>query len=216
MKYTLFIFAMSLFLLPLKAQPWKNFKYQSGDIVFQDLDCGDLCNAIEAVTPALNNKHFSHAGLVYVAADSVYIIEAIGANVHLTPLHTFLYRQLDTNGNPKVAVGRLKKSYQKLIARALGFALEQRGKPYDDVFKYNNGKYYCTELIYDAYKEANNGEPFFHLYPMTFKDPKTGKTFPAWKAYYKNLHTKIPEGKQGCNPGSIALSHNLQIVSIFY
>jgi len=198
------------------AQNLSSFNFQNGDLLFQDLDCGDLCDAIEAVTPGLGNKHFSHVGLIYRAADSIYVIEAIGKDVHLTSISTFLQRQTDAGGNPKVVVGRLKPGYQKLIGQALGYAISKRGTPYDDAFLYNNGKYYCSELIYDAYMFANNGRPFFNLYPMTFIDPKTKKTFPAWKKYYKELGIKVPEGKQGCNPGSIAISDAVDIIKEFY
>jgi uncharacterized protein YycO len=198
------------------AQKWNDFKFHTGDLLFQDLDCGDLCDAIEAVTPAINGKHFSHVGMVYVAGDSTYIVEAIGKDVHVTSLSPFMDRQLDAHGNPKVVVGRLEPAYQKLNNPAIAFALKQIGKPYDDEFIYNNGKYYCSELVYDAYKSANDDNPFFHLYPMTFKEPKTKKTFPAWKTYFKELKTKIPEGKEGCNPGSIAMSSAVKIVASFY
>jgi hypothetical protein len=198
------------------AQSWKEFQYQNGDLLFQDLDCGELCDAIEAVTPAIDNRHFSHVALVYKPGDSVYVIEAIGKDVHITPIDKFLMRQLDAQQQPKVVVGRLKKGYQKLNSRAVGFALKQLNKPYDDNFIYDNGKYYCSELIHDAYKEANDGISFFNLYPMTFKDPKSGNTFKAWKKYFKELDQKIPEGKQGCNPGSIAMSSSVDIVTAFY
>lgn len=213
---TIFLFVALLLSIQGFSQKENQFPFRNGDLLFQDLDCGELCDAIEAVTPGLGDKHFSHIGMVYIAADSVYVIEALGKAVKLTRIQDFLNRQLNAGKKPKVVVGRLKEPYQRLNGRALGFALEQRGKPYDDAFIYNNGKYYCSELVYDAYKEANHGEPFFHLYPMTFKDPQTGKTFPAWKEYYKILKTKVPEGKPGCNPGSIAISNNVEIVHSFY
>lgn len=213
-KFCIVIF-LSLVIIS-NAQNHEDFPYQNGDLLFQDLDCGELCDAIEKVSPALGNKRFSHVGLVYVVGDSIWVIEAIDKDVHLTRIHQFLQRQTDTAGNPKVVVGRLKKAYRKLNSRALGFALKQNGKPYDDAFIYDNGKYYCSELIYDAYKEANDGLPFFHLYPMSFKDTETKKTFPAWKKYYKDIGEKIPEGRLGCNPGSIAISESVEIVSSFY
>src|SRR6266496_3567918 len=199
MKYISFIIILS-FSVNTNGQTWKDFRFQSGDLLFQDLDCGDLCDAIEVVTPALNRKHFSHLGLVYIKGDSVYVVEAIGADVHLTFINSFFQRQLDDKDNPKIVVGRLKKRYQHLNHAALDFAVQQIGKPYDNAFIYENGKYYCSELIYDAYKAATGGHPFFKLNPMTFKDPKTRKNFPAWEAYYKNLKMDIPEGKPGCNP----------------
>lgn len=214
-----FVIALWMLMLlhqPGKAQAWKAFDYQNGDLLFQDLDCGLLCDAIKKVSPGINGKHFSHIGLVYAVGESQYVIEASGKDVHLTPLDTFLLRQTDSNGNPKVMVGRLKPAYARLNSRAVGFALQQRGVPYDEAFLYRNGKFYCSELIQAAYQEANQGVAFFHLYPMTFKDPATGKTMETWKAYYKKLGIKIPEGKPGCNPGSIAISNNIDIVVSFY
>ncbi|MBS1783565.1 MAG: hypothetical protein JSS78_10900 [Bacteroidetes bacterium] len=213
MKALVFFLFLSSHVL---AQNWKDFHFENGDLLFQDIDCGSLCEAIETVTPSVHGRHFSHLGLVYVVGDSTYVIEAIGKDVHLTALSQFITRQLDSLGNPKIAVGRIKEAYKRLNSRALGFALKQLGKPYDDAFQYNNGKYYCSELIYDAYKEANNGLPFFELYPMTFKDPLSKSTFPAWKTYFKNLKISIPEGKPGCNPGSIANSSGVEIIQSFY
>lgn len=215
-RYFLLPLSLVFFSVTVQAQNWQNFDFQNGDLLFQDIDCGALCDAIETVTPSVNNKHFSHVGIVYKSADSVYIIEAMGKDVHLTSLSVFLNRQLDNRGNPKVVVGRLKEAYRRLNSLALGYALQQRGIPYDEEFIYDNGKYYCSELVYDAYKFANNGRAFFNLYPMTFKDPATDKTFGAWKDYYEKRSMKIPEGKPGCNPGSIALSANVAIVASFY
>lgn len=198
------------------AQSWSSFDYQTGDFLFQDLNCGALCDAIEKVTPALEGKHFSHIGLVYVVQDSAWVVEAIGEKVQVTPLRNFMLRQVDSLGNPEVAVGRLQKAYRHLNARAVGFALQQKDKPYDENFIYDNGKYYCSELLFDAYKEANQGRAFFHLQPMTYKDPATGKTLPAWKKYFKKRKMKIPEGRLGCNPGSIAISDQVEIIARFY
>lgn len=202
--------------IELSAQQPADFRYQTGDLLFQDLDCGELCDAIEAVTPEWEGKRFSHVGLVYVAGDSIYVIEAIGKDVHITSIVSFLQRQLDNQQRPKVIAGRLKEAYKHLNAKAVGFALKQIGKPYDEDFIYDNGKYYCSELVYDAFKEANGGNPFFHLYPMTFKQPGTNKTFPAWKTYFKARSTKIPEGKPGCNPASILLNNNVKVIAAFY
>jgi uncharacterized protein YycO len=134
MKKITTIIIILAFATDLRAQ-----NYKTGDLLFQDLDCGDICEAIEAVTKGYEDQKFSHIGLVYVKEDSVYIIEAIGNNVHLSPIVAFLER----SENP-VVVGRLKTPYQKLIPGAIQFALAQQGKPYDDAFLYNNGKYYCS------------------------------------------------------------------------
>lgn len=199
-KYLAIVFAC--FTLSVGAQ-----NYQTGDLLFQNLDCGAICDAIEAVTTGYDNQSFSHIGLVYVRNDSVYIIEAIGNDVHLSPITTFLER----TENPLVH-GRLKPEYSKLIPNAIQFALTQQGKPYDERFLYNNGKYYCSELIYDAFAFANNGKAFFQLEPMTFKKPDTQEYFPVWVTYYQKLNMPIPEGHPGINPGGISRSEKIEII----
>lgn len=193
-----------------------NFPFQNGDLLFQDLDCGELCEAIEKVTHGVDGKSFSHIGLVIFQHDSAFVMEAIGKDVHLTPLDRFMGRSRDAAGHPKIVVGRLLPAHQHLHAKALEFALKQIGTPYDDAFIYQNGRYYCSELIYDAYRFANNNQPFFRLEPMTFKDPATGKTFPAWEKYYQELKMPIPEGQPGCNPAGISRSRQIEIVQSFY
>lgn len=180
--------------------------YQTGDLLFQNLDCGELCEAIEAVTRGYEDEKFSHIGLVYVHNDSVFVIEAIGNDVHLTWIVDFLER----SDNP-VVQGKLKPEYRKLVPKAVQFALDQQGTPYDEPFLYNNGKYYCSELIYDAFAFANNGKPFFTLEPMTFKKPGSEEYFPVWVDYYKKLNMPVPEGKPGINPGGISRSEKIDI-----
>jgi hypothetical protein len=182
-------------------------QYQTGDLLFQNLDCGPLCEAIETVTNGYEGNKFSHIGLVFVKKDSVFVVEAIGDNVQLTPIQKFASRSTH-----QLVHARVKKQYAKLAPLATEFALTQLGKPYDEPFLYDNGKYYCSELIYDAFTFANNGKPFFVLQPMTFKQPNSQNYFPAWVAYYKNLNTPIPEGQPGINPGGISLSDKIDML----
>lgn len=221
MKYLLIVL---LFLLPFPGSAQGHFGmqdveviYKTGDLLFQDLDCGGLCDAIEKVTTGVNGKHFSHIGLVFVASkDSTFVIEAIGKDAHLTTLSDFLFRQWNNVGQIKVVHARLKKPYMKLTKGAIDFALKQVHTPYDDAFLPDNGKYYCSELIYDAFKYANNGKPFFDLSPMTYKDPETGVSFPAWVDYFKALGIPIPEGQPGCNPGGLSRSNKIDLITSFY
>jgi hypothetical protein len=108
-------------------------------------------------------------------------------------------------------VGRLKSKYLKYIPKAIEFALQQVGVPYDDAYLYNNGKYYCSELIYDAFLYSYK-KPLFDLFPMTFKSPKSKDYFEVWADYYKKLNMEIPEGQLGCNPGGISTSDKLKII----
>jgi hypothetical protein len=179
---------------------------QTGDLLFLDLDCGPLCEAIESVTVSYGDQHFSHIGLVYLNHDSVFVLEAIGASVKLTWLPIFLkYSKKPAHW------GRLTSEFQPLLPKAIQFAKSKLGLPYDSQFLMNNGKYYCSELIYEAFDFAN-GKPVFGLQPMTFKMPGTNHFDPAWVAYFQNLGMEIPEGKPGCNPGGISLWEGIKMM----
>lgn len=185
----------------------EKFQLESGDLIFQDLDCGDMCDAIEAVTQGYDGHKFSHVGLVNRMGKTITVIEALGGGVRMIPLDSFTKRTKNT-----MYVGRVKKPYTRFVKKAVTFSVKQIGLPYDDAFIYNNGKYYCSELIYDAFQFANHHKPFFTLEPMTFKKPGSTAYFPVWIEYYKRLGTDIPEGKPGCNPGGLSRSDKIDIV----
>lgn len=202
MKKYLILSFIILFPIFLSAIDRKDLK--DGDLIFQDLNCGPMCDAIEAVTEGYRGRDFSHIGMVYHRNDSTFVLESIGEGVHLTNLSSFLARTTASH-----LVGRLKPRYEHLISQALGYGLLCIGMNYDQDFIYDNGKYYCSELIYDAFKHANKNKPFFHLFPMTYKIPESQDFYPVWIAYFKNLGEEIPEGKLGCNPGGISLSDKI-------
>lgn len=185
----------------------KKVTLKEGDIIFQAMNC-DLCKAINAVTEGFDGKDFSHLGLIYIQNDSIYVIEAAGKEVKLTPLETF-----KTYTTEEMYVGRLKRKYRKYIPKAIEFSLSQMGVPYDEAYLYDNGSYYCSELIYDAFLDAYE-KPFFELTPMTFKEPNSNQYFQVWIDYYENLKIEIPEGELGCNPGGISTSNKLKIIGV--
>ena len=197
-----------------------DFQLQIGDILFQDLDSSPLCDAIEIVTPGYNNNNFSHIGIIvelgdpncinpnYIYEDNIRVLEAIPNKVTTTRLDSFLNRSIDSNKKPKVIVGRLKKRYQYSILDAVKFLKNKIGIEYDDYFIKDNNKYYCSELIYEAFEK----DSVFRLYPMTFADPITNNTMNLWQEYYNELETKIPEGEPGINPGIMSISENIKIV----
>ncbi len=193
-----------------------SFSLQEGDLLFQDSDCGPFCDAIEKVTEGYQGANLSHVGMVICEEDNILkVIEATTDGVVITTIDTFLNRSFDTNGNSKVIVGRVKEEYKSLIPRAVKHAKTLLGKSYDHIFDVNNDTYYCSELVHDAYKEANGGRAIFKLYPMTFVDPDTRKTFGIWTDYYKDLNQEIPEGQPGLNPGGISRSPYLDIVHMY-
>lgn len=185
---------------------------KEGDILFEDIDCGPLCEAIRAVTEGHQGRDFAHCALVVRSGDSLAVVEAIGNRVQLNSLATFTARATQHKGAPSIVVGRMNN--QQLIPSATAFALAQIGQPYDDPFLPDNGRWYCSELIQVAFREANNGQEVFPSEPMTFKDPASGQFFPVWVDYYQDLGQPIPEGVSGINPGLMSRSGALHIVAL--
>lgn len=202
MKFTHFYFLFLFSFFSLSAQT----KLKTGDLLFQKMNCGDLCDAIHAVTEGYQGYDFSHLGLVYIQNDSIFIIEAAGNAVRKVTLEQF-----SKNTNTTMYIGRVKNKYKKILPEVIDFSLQQIGTLYDEEYLYNNGSYYCSELIYDAFLNAFE-KPFFELQPMTFKQPDTNEFFPIWVNYYQNLGVEIPEGQPGCNPGGISTSKKIKII----
>lgn len=179
---------------------------RSGDIVFQYIPCGDLCTAIVETTPCAKDHPFNHCGIVVKKGDSVVVIEAIGKDVHATPLEAFLKR--DTAA--QLYAGRPVKGTN--IKEALFKANLLTGRPYDDAFMPGDSALYCSELVYECY--SFKGRLAFTLEPMTFKSSRTGSTYPAWTAYYASLGQPIPEGLPGINPCAISRSPMIHLMAI--
>jgi len=212
-------------------QKKEEFTLQLGDMLFQDLDSSPLCNAIELVTPGYKGANLSHIGIIveektpfctnsdsrfedkyfYNIEQEVKVLEALPGGVKTIILDSFLNRSFDNNNMPKVIVGRLKKKYQYAIADGIQFLNSKIGKDYDDYFLMQNEKYYCSELIHDAFAS----DSIFKMYPMTFMNPNTNETMDIWKEYYNKLNIKIPEGQLGINPGIMSISEKIEVVHIY-
>jgi len=190
--------------------PYERFK--PGDLLFQNLDCGELCDAIERVTTGHQGMDFSHVGIIVKQGDSLMVEEAYGKTVHLTPLNEFFSRVLDESGTPKVIGARVLNTYSAIAKKAALDALTYLDRPYDDKFLPVPDALYCSELIYFAFKDANKGSDFFPMEGMTYKDPSTGQTMEVWKNYFAKLNMAVPEGELGCNPGGLSRSDKLEII----
>lgn len=178
-----------------------------GDLIFIDTDCGPLCNAINAVTPSYKDLPMSHVGFKVVHEGKPLIVHASTNGVVMEPLSNFLKM-----AKGEVVIGRVKDAYKQLLDSAMSFAKQQVGLKYNHTFTSNNNAYYCSELIYEAFKAANNGKPFFTLQPMTFINPQTKTTDTNWVQYFTDLKVPVPEGVLGCNPGEMSLSDKIDVV----
>lgn len=179
---------------------------KNGDLLFINVHCGPMCEAINAVTEGFEGNDFNHVGMVYSNNNQdFYVYEAISKGVVKTPLNDFLNRTYI------VYKGSIKEPYEHLIPLAAQFCESQLGVPYDNDFIYDNGKYYCSELLYDAFLAANHNEAFFQLFPMTYKEPDSDQFFPVWMEHFAQQGIEIPEGKPGCNPGGMSLDEKIEI-----
>ena len=200
------------FLIPLFFSCTKQ-SFQVGDIFFQDLDCGPPCQAIEAVTSGYQGAQLSHCAIITSIGSSNHntiLTEAIGETVIQTTLNDFL------NRSNKEFVGRLKNEYQYMIPDAIAYIqTDLNGKPYDYIFDINDDTYYCSEIIYEGLKKADNTQELFSLKPMTFNEPGTDSPFVHWVEYYEELGHPIPEGELGLNPGRMSRSDAIEIVHVY-
>ncbi|MBI5541490.1 MAG: hypothetical protein HY951_15610 [Bacteroidia bacterium] len=187
----------------------QNYSFKNGDIFFQDISCGPFCDAVNKVTYSCKDADFAHVGVLISDNNKWFVAEAVSKGVILTQVDTFLNRALDKNKKPKVMVGRLKNN-NSVVMPTIASIKPFINKQYDDIFDISNDKYYCSELIYELFKDIK-GNRIFSLAPMTFKDPDTKQLFPIWKTYFDSLKVEVPEGKPGLNPGSISRSELLEI-----
>lgn len=188
---------------------------QKGDLLFQDLACGELCDAIADTTQGFDGKAISHVGMVVdTTGREPRVIEAFDDGVNEVTLSMFLGRSSDAEGKSRVMVGRLAADYQYLIPAAIYAAEQQLGQPYNSNFLLSSKGFYCSQLIYYAFKQANNAD-FFVLRPMNFKDLKTNLYSEAWRQYFDAMHETIPQGALGINPGALSLDPRVEIVSIY-
>jgi hypothetical protein len=193
-------------------EPSNNFQLENGDLLFQDQVCRFLCEAIKSVTPGYQNADVTHIGIYQKVGSQEFVIEAVPPEVTITPLAEFLGRSTDAVERPSVFVGRLREEYRGLIPAAIEKALDLRGKPYDLLFLSDDDAYYCSELVVDAFKFANDSEEFFQELPMTFIDRETGKVHANWEKYYKRYGMAIPVGELGSSPGEISMSPKIEII----
>ncbi len=183
-------------------------KLRPGDLVFQKLDCGDLCEAIIRATAVQGVPEVSHVAVVEeIRGKEVILIEAYNNGVARIPLEEFSRRTAP--GKNRVIVGRLKPPHDALIPFFLHEVRARIGKPYDPFFLPENGSYYCSELISDAFLSL--GSSIFPRQPMSFGKPGTTE-FAIWENYYKKAGMRIPQGEPGTNPIQILASPFLEIL----
>src|SRR5690606_656111 len=93
---------------------------QTGDLIFQNISCGAMCEAINAVTESGEARDMSHTGMIIRQDDHILILAASGNDVELTPWEKFSVRT-----EKSVDIGRLLPEHQQLIEYAVTYGLLQ-------------------------------------------------------------------------------------------
>ena len=109
---------------------------REGDVIFQT----SPSKQSPLIQIATRSK-ISHCGIIVMKNEKPYVLETLETLV-VTPLDKFIARGEDG----KYWLKRSKKENIKIKYKSY------LGKPYDLAFKFDNGKFYCSELIYDIYK----------------------------------------------------------------
>ena len=121
---------------PLSAQDTPITDVREGDVIFH--------TSQSSQSPLIQigtRSHITHCGIVVIKDGKPFVLETLKTLV-LTPLDKFIARGKD---------GKywLKRSDRENIKIEYAHYL---GKPYDLAFSFDNDIYYCSELVYDIYK----------------------------------------------------------------
>lgn len=148
-KKTLFflVFFLSCTIILAKTQ-----KYKTGDLIFQVNKSSDFSLAVTETTTG-KEYNYTHVGIIFIEHDSVFVFEATAPVVCKTPLQNFIEDSKIIDEHYIVVVTRVRFPYQKLIPNAISFAKSALNKAYDSFFIPNNDKYYCSELVYEAFRK---------------------------------------------------------------
>lgn len=108
---------------------------REGDVIFQ--------TSLSQQSPLIKmgtRSTITHCGVVVMKDGKPYVLETQKTLV-LTPLKKFIARGKDSKyWHKRPKLDNIKIKYSGYL-----------GKPYDLAFKFDNGKFYCSELIYDVY-----------------------------------------------------------------
>ena len=133
---------------------WGEQNLQTGDLVFTRGNYYMLLGAINFTDLATKmcQADFSHVGIVVIEDNRPFVYDISDTGLEATPFEAYVTRQ----GYQTVAVRRPHESVYASLPKCVDYLRQQREKKvrFDRKFVLNNEQLYCTELIYEAYKDA--------------------------------------------------------------
>lgn len=174
-----------------------------GDLIFQKLRCGDLCEAIHRATRVPGLPAVSHVAVVErVDGRRVTLIEAYDRGVARVELETLAARSRHA-----WYAARLLPPHDAIVPFFLEELRARLGKPYDPLFLPDNDAYYCSELVSDALLSL--GVRIFPRISMSFGRPGSWE-YGVWETYYRAKNMDVPQGHPGTNPNQLLASPHLE------
>ncbi len=183
---------------------------REGDLLFVVDSSSAFSKAVTDATAWDDSLKYSHVAMMIVEDGKPYILEATSKKgVACTGWDDFM--DTEPNGSGFVIM-RLNIGFP--VEKAVARAKSHLGKSYDWSFLPDNDKFYCSELIYDCYRDLD-GTPLFTAHPMNFRD-KSGNMPDFWVDLFEKLGETIPEGVPGTYPSDLAKEPILSIVYTHY
>lgn len=178
----------------------------SGNLLFvRAVDTVGMEAAIAASTGT-----YTHVAVLEYADSQYYVIEATPRlGVVRRPLDQFfeeIWLQ-DSSVSPLTYVDFYYLVEETDIPALMERLHSHLGEPYDDAFLPDNGRMYCSELVYECVKDRE-GRPVFEANPMNFKGAD-GRIHPYWQAHFDSLGVAVPQGVPGTNPTDMSRSERL-------
>ena len=179
---------------------------QDGDIAFQVSETSDFVKAITDVSAMHDSIKFSHVGIVVIENDGPAVLEAVPqGGVKITPMDTYLADAETLGGRPGVVIKRISHDFP--IDKAIAKAKTYIGQEYDWNFLPDNGKMYCSELVYESFIDED-GTHLFKSSPMNFRN--SDGEYPAyWVDLFTRLGADIPQDVQGTSPQEMSQDSSL-------
>ncbi len=209
-------FTKLLFILPglwMATACIPRYRPQAGDLLFVVAENSAFSQAIVAATAQRDSIKYSHVAIVSVSNGKPYVLEASSRNgVTRTDWFDFLQQAPSIGGKPGIVAMRVNTDFP--IADALIQAERHIGEAYDWLFLPDNGKMYCSELVYECFRYAD-GSPLFTAGPMNFRDAD-GHLPEFWKTLFEKTGETIPEGIPGTNPNDLSKESCLKEVHRFF
>ena len=146
---------------------------------------------------AQSTGSFTHVCIIEHTDSIIYLWDASPSlGVARRPIDSLPPDYFFANSRPIFSLRALNVEFD--TARLLRTLHQLLGQPYDLYFHHDNGRIYCSELVYECFFSPQ-GQRLFSPQPMNFLAPDSTMP-PYWVHLFDSLQAPIPQGLPGTNP----------------